>query len=136
MALKDLYKEYEVQTEILSNICRQLGFASGGIIWLFRQNGEIELPFLPLIVLITLLIYFLFDLLQFFLAAKKIKEIFSSCHDKYESKNVKINPELECIRKRSDFIWSKRFMYWKVYALLVTYGILIVYYTLVLLGCL
>ena len=68
---KELWDRYVWYTEELTKHARQIGFAAGGICWLFRRAGEFPDPIL--FALLLLAVFFVFDGCQFYLAAVRMR---------------------------------------------------------------
>ncbi len=72
MKLEEVWKDYEDYTAKLTEQSRKLAFAAAGICWLFKLP---DLLFPPAIyaALLSIVFFFIFDLLQYFVAAMLLK---------------------------------------------------------------
>ena len=73
MILADAWKEYNKNTQILSELARKLAFGSAVICWFFRSK-EITFPNFISFALGFIVLFFLFDLFQYFSAVLKIRK--------------------------------------------------------------
>lgn len=72
MKIADHWTSYVEYTEDLTKTCRQLGLANGAICWFFK-SPTVTFPKSILVALLLLCLYFLFDVLQYFIASWRIK---------------------------------------------------------------
>lgn len=68
MKNSELWGQYKQYTEDLTTNSRKLAFIAGGLCWFFKDDKGV-FPVLILITLLLLVLYFAFDLLQYFTAA-------------------------------------------------------------------
>lgn len=89
---KKFWTAYSNNTSTLSNICRQLAFAEGGICWLFLTIGGKNLQIIPLdikVILLFLVLFFIFDACQYFCLAFYNKIIAFLYEEKVNDKSIK-----------------------------------------------
>jgi len=72
MKNSDLWKSYEFYTGELTKYSRQLAFAGAAICWFFK-SPEITFPRSINVALIFIILFFVFDILQYFLSAHLIR---------------------------------------------------------------
>src|SRR5208283_3896290 len=68
MTNKELWETYKDYTKALTEVAEKLGFAATAICWFFK-NADNTFPTIIFIVLISVVFYFTFGLLQFLLGA-------------------------------------------------------------------
>jgi hypothetical protein len=110
-------------TSILSDNLRKLGFAAVAICWVFRSP---EFLFPPAIIMsfAFTVIYFIFDILQYYVAAVVRRTWLYSEEEKRLKKNEPIDTGNYVMEKRLDY---PAFVLWnvKTISLLVAYGFII-----------
>ena len=72
MKLKEVWEQYDIYTLKLTEQSRKLAFAAAGICWFFK-TPEITFPRTISVALFLIVLFFIFDLLQYFLAAILLK---------------------------------------------------------------
>lgn len=89
--LNRYFQEYECYSKELSLICRQLAFAEGALFWFSKQNlGASE--FLVSFGFGVLIIYFIFDALQYFVGMRKNEQLSNQFYRDYKvNKNYDID---------------------------------------------
>lgn len=88
---KKFWNPYSNNTSTLSNICRQLAFAEGGICWFFFTAGK-KLQILTLdikVILLFLVLFFIFDACQYFCLAFYNKIIAFFYEEKVNDRSIK-----------------------------------------------
>ncbi len=129
--LERIWDIHVAYTKELSTTCRQLGFASIAICWLFKPAESIILPTLVLWALIFSILFFVFDIFQYISGAIIHHNIARKCEKKLPT--IDLNHECEKDENANYFMYL--FLKLKVATLLVSYFLLIVYYLKVLIGC-
>lgn len=66
--LEELWKVRDGMAKESTESCRKLGFSAGAICWLFK-SGDYSFPLLIYWSLLFLVLFFLFDVLQFFISS-------------------------------------------------------------------
>lgn len=82
--LNEYWRDFQVYTDKLSTVCRQLAFAEGGIFWIFFQKN---VPEFVLPGFFFLILYFGFDVLQYYFGRKNYLELAEKSQEKYEANN-------------------------------------------------
>ena len=72
MKNSELWKSYEFYTGELTKYSRQLAFAAVAICWFFR-SPEITFPKTITVSLVLLILFFVFDILQYFISAHLVR---------------------------------------------------------------
>lgn len=72
---EEFWEVYHKTTSKLSNICRQLAFAEGGVCWFFLKECGQSLPLDIKIILTFLVFFFIFDACQYFVLAINNKNL-------------------------------------------------------------
>jgi len=72
MTNKEVWNQYKEYSQTTSEISRKFAFAGIAICWLFRDHNN-DFPTLVMIAIIFLLIFFLFDLLQYLISTLLLK---------------------------------------------------------------
>lgn len=130
----DIHKDFTVT---LSNISRQLAFASVAICWLFRPKETLALHGPVLWALIFTILFFIFDITQYAVAAYVHFKIATN-KEKEQRKNEPdkgIDLEAECFKDSDDDKYPYLFLKLKVGSLLLSYILLFYYYSNILSGC-
>lgn len=128
MFLKDINDEYKTQTRRLSDVARQLGFAAGAIIWLFRGKENIFLSGALLYSLIFLILYFCCDLLQYAVAVVKLERTIDKCEKETAYLKEKDASKIPCKKDKNDLMGTTGALKIKILFLGISYLILIGYY--------
>lgn len=128
MSLKDIYEEYSNESGALSNLARQLGFAAGAIIWLFRGKESLILSGALLYSMIFLILYFFFDLLQSICAVLKLDGTIKKCLKEPKPPYGTKPQDIPCEKNKNDLIWTESALKIKIFFLIVSYVILICFY--------
>lgn len=68
----ELWSQYRSYTEEFSKFSRQLGFAAAAICWFFKSD-TVTFPTLILLALIFLMLFFMVDVLQYFVSAHRLR---------------------------------------------------------------
>lgn len=80
------WNEFQAYTDKLSTVCRQLAFAEGGIFWIFFQKNA---PGFIVLGFFFLILYFVFDVLQYYFGRNECLEFAEKAQEKYETnKNI------------------------------------------------
>ncbi|MFK5981083.1 MAG: hypothetical protein QM488_19605 [Rhizobiaceae bacterium] len=121
MTNKDLWEQYGNFTIDLSNNARKLAFAAAGLSWLFKTI-ENTFPAPVLCALLAIIIFFICDILQYFLGAIRLKKWIESEEETREKETGSIEGEY----KKPKNIDTPSFYCWvaKVIALLASYAFL------------
>ena len=70
MTIDELWRDYLVNTKVVSELARKLGFGAAAICWIFRDPNKASiLPLLIQFALLVVVFYFVCDMLQFFVSA-------------------------------------------------------------------
>lgn len=72
MKVEELWKTYDFYTAEITKHARYLGFAGLAVCWFFK-SPEVTFPTLILLALLSLVLFFLFDLLQYYVAAVRYR---------------------------------------------------------------
>ncbi len=89
--LNRYFQEYECYSRELSVICRQLAFAEGALFWFSKQNLNAS-DILVSFGFGALIIYFIFDALQYFVGMRKNEQLSNQFYRDYKvNKNYDIN---------------------------------------------
>lgn len=103
------FAEYEIYTDKLSDVCRQLAFAEGGAFWILKPStGNIST--IIILGLFSLVLYFILDTLQYYFG----KVDYEKLAEKYKKK-LKDNPGMKSsdikkgdVNKRAEFCFNTK----------------------------
>lgn len=129
--LEKIWEIHVAYTKELSTTCRQLGFASIAIYWIFKPDGSIILPTLVIWALIFSLLFFIFDISQYVNGAVIHQNIAIKC----EKNLPAIDLDHECEKDEDANFFLYLFLKLKVTSLLISYLLLIICYLKILMSC-
>ena len=119
----ELWENSEKYTELLSNNSRQLAFASIAVCWTLKYPEKPDiLPSLLLWVIIFIMLFFIFDMLQYVFGTIINRRLASDCEIKKQ--NDKTHKFI--LRKNTHHI-TYCFFWGKIFFLALAYIILIIY---------
>jgi hypothetical protein len=81
------WKEYETYTDKVSTVCRQLAYAEGGILWIVFNINSNRCIFL---VFLFLILYFIFDVIQYYIGMRNYYKLAQEHQKKYERDGEKL----------------------------------------------
>ncbi len=121
MTNEDLWNSYKEQTQTLSEICRKLAFAASGLCWIFKTSIA-TFPSAVRFALAFIVMFFLFDILQFLVGATILRRWTRAG----EKKKWKENQSIEGDYEKPEWIDIPAFTLWwvKIIALLAAYACL------------
>lgn len=121
MNVKDLWRSYEEYTRDVTVQSRKLGFAAAAICWFFKTEDFTFPPFI-LVSLLFVVCFFVLDLLQYVLAAKRVRDLARSEEEKAwkEKRSVEVEVDVPAELDRP----AKRLFNAKVVLLFLSFGML------------
>ncbi len=121
----DIKSNYNDTTQTCSNICRQIAFALMAVVWAMIFKNEYEHPWqvgYTRIILLLLVLYFFFDVLQYFVTAICYRKHYFKLREVLGKK--KIEPSVievaEKIKREKINRISFRFFIFKIFILLLS----------------
>jgi hypothetical protein len=87
---KTIWSIHQRDTKILSNTCRQLALAEGGMCWVIISSSYLNFkPYQMNLILLYLLLFFIFDALQYLTTSVLYKRFAKSYNKKVEENKIK-----------------------------------------------
>ncbi|MCY4673799.1 MAG: hypothetical protein OXD43_08580 [Bacteroidetes bacterium] len=133
MRIKDLWESYDFYTKALTEQGRKLAFAAAAICWFFKSE-DVTFPWPITAALVCIVLYFTFDVLQYLVAATKIRNWTYKKEDELESKKGKADLEEDVEKPPHLDDWPLRFFCLKLYVLFASFFWLIVEFVKRLVG--
>lgn len=122
MKNKDIWQNYVDYTQTVSSVARKLGFAAIAVIWVV-SGRTIQFPALIRYALFVILIFFLFDLIQYLLGSLLFRYHIIKIENQVRAEGKDIEKAEYQIPKGLD---TSVFVFW-----LLKIGILLIGYTLI-----
>lgn len=108
--INDEWKEYEIYTDKVSSVCRQLAYAEGGVLWIIFNANPNKAIFFGFLFLI---LYFICDAIQYYSGMRSHYKLAKEHQKKYERDREKL--KLADVKKSSSTNRTvKQFFYAKL----------------------
>ena len=133
MKLEKLWESYDFYTKSLTEHSRKLAFAVAVICWFFKSEN-VTFPWAVTAALACVVLYFTFDLLQYYVAASITRSWAFRQEAKLEKEKGTARPEDDVENPPRLDAWPFRLFHLKLLALSLSFGMLTVEFTKRLLG--